>query len=343
MDLSTSSKKSRTKIHGCNWPGCTNASAINAHTISKAYLRRLARANHVLTCRQENAPATNTLQKSKPRTIGINKATVFPGFCNLHDGNFAPIDQEATVDLNFLLLNHYRNMCYQLHWAKVKLQQEVDRLGRLSMENQPPPRYVDPRFRNIFAFREFEVHTNEVSKRTLDDLLSQGTTKDIAGYTLDFSQKPPIAVSMTFSAFCFWDGTSRHIPTLELPETPSVALSLLPKENSGTLVVSWHKNIDHLARPQWEQFQSIESHRKTDALTRLVFFHAGGTCIDPLWWNRELSKSSQKGLLKLMRRNFAAMAGIVDPIGVEKIMQVDGEFDVSRFDWQPLNAGTFVG
>ena len=96
--------------------GCS-PSPSKAHTISRAAaLSPIAEKGHVVTL----LPDLSSLVREKPRldarTIGINDASTFLGFCGAHDSQlFAPIDQQFTPSRHTALLLHYRALSMELH------------------------------------------------------------------------------------------------------------------------------------------------------------------------------------------------------------------------------------
>ena len=61
---------------------------IKAHTVQKkGGLAAIAEAGHVLTVKPTMKNMIETQGKPQPRDIGVNQASIFPGFCNKHDAN----------------------------------------------------------------------------------------------------------------------------------------------------------------------------------------------------------------------------------------------------------------
>lgn len=88
---------------------------IKAHTVQKkGGLAAIAEAGHVLTFKPTMKEMVQTDGNPQPRKIGVNNASVFPGFCSRHDTTlFKPIEGKSltlTKDTAFLFA--YRAIAY---------------------------------------------------------------------------------------------------------------------------------------------------------------------------------------------------------------------------------------
>lgn len=96
--------------------GCSGK-VIGSHTVQRnGPLRSIARDGHVYGYRVTGVAGEEEL----PKLIGLRDASVFPGFCSLHDTQlFASVERariEATPKTAFLLT--YRALAYELHQKK---------------------------------------------------------------------------------------------------------------------------------------------------------------------------------------------------------------------------------
>ena len=87
-----------------------------AHSIQKkGGLAAIAEAGHVLTVKPEMKNMVENQGNISPRKIGVNKASVFPGFCGKHDYSiFKGIEGDSlqlTKDSAFLF--SYRAIAYE--------------------------------------------------------------------------------------------------------------------------------------------------------------------------------------------------------------------------------------
>jgi hypothetical protein len=146
------SLRSLTKFHrrwerqgSCVFHGCNSRSVRFSHTIQKASLDLIAENGKVITP-QGGFPGKG----HKAFLIGTNEASVFPGFCETHEQEFANF--ESVVDLKFKRsaeLQIYRIICREL----------VSKRHELMHFNE--------------VVSKFENMTNEYVNRRLKELLPQ--------------------------------------------------------------------------------------------------------------------------------------------------------------------------
>jgi SEC-C motif len=87
-----------------------------AHTIQKkGGIAGIAEAGHVLTVKPIMKDLIESRGNPSPRKIGVNNASVFPGFCNKHDTTlFRPIEGKSlSLDKNTSFLFAYRAIAYE--------------------------------------------------------------------------------------------------------------------------------------------------------------------------------------------------------------------------------------
>lgn len=102
----------RKKKSQCMYPNCNDVS-IGSHAISKNYhIKQISERNHVMSFKSRRNEKSKELYLKK---VGINDASVFPGFCKKHDEIFESIDKKGICTLKELLLQCYRSVCYWLH------------------------------------------------------------------------------------------------------------------------------------------------------------------------------------------------------------------------------------
>lgn len=109
------SRKANNSIH-CMIEGCDHP-AIQSHSISKqCYLENIATEGHLVRFE----PRDNKLERKLVlRTIGINDATVFKGYCSQHDNTiYEEIDNGPINSIKGLFLQCLRVIDYSLYWEQ---------------------------------------------------------------------------------------------------------------------------------------------------------------------------------------------------------------------------------
>jgi hypothetical protein len=90
----------------CSHPDPTNdpcsTTIIRSHTVQKkGGLAAIAEDGHVMTVKPSMRELIKTQGNPQPQKIGVNKASVFPGFCGRHDtALFKPIEGKVRISLN---------------------------------------------------------------------------------------------------------------------------------------------------------------------------------------------------------------------------------------------------
>ena len=112
-------EKSFQKPQKCLFPGCGSQSIVYSHSIQKnGGIHIIAENNHVYR------PIFNEKTgKMSIESIGINRASTFPGFCKLHEGVFSEYEnkKEITND-NEIKLQIFRTLCREFQTKKIELQ-----------------------------------------------------------------------------------------------------------------------------------------------------------------------------------------------------------------------------
>lgn len=110
-----SAKSIEKEIKKCIYPGCKNLSIRRSHTVQRASLEIISDNQHLL------CPAVkegNLIMKS----IGINEASTFPGFCQSHENVFKEFEQykEFTTFKDFQL-QLFRTICREIVFMQSKI------------------------------------------------------------------------------------------------------------------------------------------------------------------------------------------------------------------------------
>ena len=108
---------------GCYYSAGCEESPIQAHTLSKAWMRPLARNNKVMWFASRSvAGMLETLRLARPTLVSVKAASSHPYCCKAHDKYFVPIDNaEAAFPAtrNHLNLMFLRGLLRQLYYDSV--------------------------------------------------------------------------------------------------------------------------------------------------------------------------------------------------------------------------------
>lgn len=141
----------RKKVRKCIFPGCSNFCIPKSHTIQKASLEKISELQHLLCPESKEG-------KIIISSIGINEASTFPGFCQVHENIFKVFEHDNNIcTTKDFQLQMFRTICREI----VSVQSTIDGLKR-ALDN-----YIN--FRNL----QFEKRTKELLGSTLSDCLQR--------------------------------------------------------------------------------------------------------------------------------------------------------------------------
>jgi hypothetical protein len=94
----------------CMYRGCSAMSVARSHSIQKSGpLARIAEDQHILT------PKLNLSGKLEMASVGVNTASVFPGFCRAHESLFSDFESEKSLTLpRHFALQAFRSVCCEI-------------------------------------------------------------------------------------------------------------------------------------------------------------------------------------------------------------------------------------
>ena len=96
------------KIRKCIFPGCTSLCIKKSHTIQRACLQTISESQHLLT------PGTKE-GETIIVPIGINEASTFPGFCQVHEEVFKEFEKSKKFDTDkSFYLQILRTICREI-------------------------------------------------------------------------------------------------------------------------------------------------------------------------------------------------------------------------------------
>jgi len=91
----------------CRYPGCMSPSIKRSHTIPRGALSLIAEEGHVL--HPEFGMVAGELCMLR---VGLNKASTFPGYCELHEINFQKFEADIQISTSTdFALQTYRTLC----------------------------------------------------------------------------------------------------------------------------------------------------------------------------------------------------------------------------------------
>jgi hypothetical protein len=274
----------------------------NAHTIQKkGGIAAIARAGHVLSVKPTMKDMIDSEGKPSPRKIGVNKASVFPGFCNKHDTSlFRPIEGKSlplNKDTAFLL--SYRAIAYE-RFAK-----------EAQVRGIPAHREMD-RGKSFFHQRHIQTYLNvfgnglEIGRRDTDRWKAQFDAKLLSGDRDDFhfmavrfDNVIPIVASGAFHPEFDLQGNPLQRLGRDSVDLDHITLNVTAFSGQTIVVFGWIGLDSGPADALAESFLRVANHRRADVLVRLLFLQTDNLFIGPSWWEN-LAVDRQEAFKKMM-------------------------------------------
>jgi len=296
---------------------------IEAHSIQRSGgLTCIAENGKVMDFNGEGATILKG-QSCLPRLVGIKDASIFTGFCQMHDNNvFSPLEtrQFCGNDQQCFLLA-CRAICHRLYEKRItaKIIEWMQEKGK-----NIPAAERRASWQEISSFVSGHIAQRDrtlIEKQQYDAFLRVEDYSFLNSYIVNLSNIPDLLCSGAFCPRFDFDGntlqSSRDVFDI-------ITCSVIPTSTGGAVVFSWL-----LSSPACRQFveslHALDDHSLAQAIARLLF-HSIKTMYGRATWWQNLDQSMQK---QLMLRRQAGMKGVT--LRQPNIYKDDG---LKIVDWQ---------
>jgi hypothetical protein len=270
--------------------GECEAPPIKSHLLSRSWLQQIAdSSHHVLEFDFSTSQLTANAARIEPKRVGINEATVFPGFFNSHDTElFACLEKQDFAGTRTQILSlAYRSVSQQVCSKHQMVGCNLPR--SLSADNHPLAPFAAAEFRRLLLLMK--------KKLCLETLMSCATG-GLETYAVFFKKKPTVFAATTILPTVTFTGraldTSRH---------DWLTLSVMPHGDGGCALFSWERAAAKNASLLVKSLASIPPALVTQAILNLVFEASEDFVLAPAWW-AGLGENKQKELLRRYARTF---------------------------------------
>jgi len=272
-----------------------------AHTIQKrGGIAAIAEAGHVLTVKPTMKDMIESEGKPSPRKIGVNNASVFPGFCGKHDTTlFKPIEGKSLPlnrDTAFLL--SYRAIAYErfakeAQFKAIAAQREMDR-GHSFFHQSMIQTHL-----SIFA-AGVEIGRRDIDrwKKQFDERLLSGSRDDFHFLAVRFDGLLPVVASGAFHPEFDFQGNPLQKLGRDGADLDHITLNVTAFEGQTVVVLGWIGNHGGPAKALADSFAQVADDRKADVLIRLLFVQMDNLFLRPSWW--EALPLAQQTIFKRM-------------------------------------------
>jgi SEC-C motif len=291
----------------CSYPdpagdSCSSTIA-KAHTIQKmGGLAAIAEAGHVLTVKPILKHLIETEGDPSPRKIGLNNASVFPGFCSKHDDAlFKPIEGKSvslTKDSAFLF--SYRAIAYE-RFAKEAELRHVEAL-RESDRGWPfwKQAAIQGYLSALIGGIRLGIRDLDRWKKQFDEYLLSGARDAFHFLAIRFDRVLPIVACGTFHPEFDFRGDLLQRLGREGVDFDHITLTVTAFEGQTIMVLGWIGRDDGTASALADSFLKVADARKPDALVRLGFIQTVNLFIQPSWWDG-LPSAHQAALRQMVK------------------------------------------
>lgn len=275
---------------GCNAPpqmrkDCSGGT-ISSHTISKSLgLNEISEKGHVLGLNYDLSTLQRTKGKAELGKIGINKMSVFPGFCAHHDTTlFACIEQEsfqATPQQCAML--SYRALARERHTKAGGI--DVNEFLKGADKGRPFPQQLAIQMMLSDYGLGLSLAADDLDKAQIPhhEAIESGDFSHFESMVLKFPSGFPLLCSTGHMPHDDWNG--KIIQDLSDPKLKADWLTAVSFRSSGHswVVFTWlrKKSIIKKYVESLERFTDQEA----DALIKYFFTISENIAVNPSWWS----------------------------------------------------------
>ncbi|MBV5321913.1 MAG: SEC-C domain-containing protein [Sulfuricurvum sp.] len=275
---------------------------IKAHTVSKSSnLKQIAENGHVYGFKKSIMALDSNDGKFPVEKIGINKASVFNGFCSKHDKELFAIieDKEIVFSNEQIFILAYRAISRELY------------LKYRSTENNQNMFDYDKGVKNVLLQKMFHdmvkqfseginlaVRDLEIIKNNYDNSLINQDYENIKYYIIIIDSIPEVMSSGCWIPEVTFNGEKLVDFNDKNKQFNSITVSTIAlKENAGAIVFSWD---DRIPCPECFQFlkslNEIPDNNKGNAILKWMLECNENIYFSPKWWD-SLDKKIQELLV----------------------------------------------
>ena len=283
------------RIRECLHPQADRATCaggiVDAHTVQRSSLKRLARGGHVYRTRGHRFSS-----REGPILIGLRDASTFSGFCESHDDQlFAPLEKEPwqATPLQVGLLG-YRAVCHEL-LAKRSVIRGFEAQDRFVTTRYPHLTSILEEMRLVRMGARKAVEELELSKDEYHRVVFGSDLGRLSSYVVELANTPEVMCSAT--AQTTHDFRGHRIASFDDWDRPMnwTTFSLVATNQGGVAVFSWLGDSDALNERMIRTLDQMPEVQLPHAIIRYVFEFFENTFFAPEWWD-DLAPPIRKAL-----------------------------------------------
>ncbi len=274
-------------------------SIINAHTVSKKYLKNISQNQHIYTgCIKSILAYEKNNGEVKALKVGINKASTFTGFCEYHDkvlfSCFENCDFNKSDKQIFLV--GYRSFCWE-YYAKTIQMYSIKLIDQLKMQsgasylNQPEINTLHK------AMQIINKHKDEFEK-----ILLNKQYREVQYYIIECKGVIPIQCST--SIYPEIDFLGNKIQSMiRDPQLDLLSFNAFSEHGKSYLIFSWLSSSNRTCKKLVNSLKNLSDEQKLFVITQFIF-SIENIYFKIDWWDN-LHESTKKLLEKRMNTPYS--------------------------------------
>lgn len=253
------------KERNCIFNNCNKKSIVRSHSIQKSKsLKLISENNHVL---QPMVNEESTRPEMLMKSVGINNASTFPGFCQEHEEIFSGFETDGRIlTINQGQLQSYRNICREVVFNNNELESKRHALNRyLELRNMKATEYIrhksskELKSVNIDYEDFFVAVVNKYIKKLEEKIVIlkkyQGYLFDAISGTKRFNALYTEGLWVNFQLPISLCGiASVGVLDNEIERVAYCILNVVPAENSTSIIIAGLKQDVGILEPYWEYY-----------------------------------------------------------------------------------------
>jgi hypothetical protein len=284
--------KSRSPLDRCLWWRTRCNEPIGSHSLSKCWLRTIAPEGNAVVLRLNADKVGKQPTSFKDQLDGVNRISVFKGFCSEHDNDlFLPIDSLA-----FELSNDncsrvsYRSVC---HNACSKFAATGAFLQTPGVFGSDQPTKLDEQTYMMMC-QFFELLSLKQAYEAGFD--NREVRFPVEHEVLVFDIRIPFCGTASFRPYVTATGRSLK------PDKSWMTITVLPSKSGSMAILSTDRQHPKNGNLITKSFNSIQDVHLADTLLRFMIEHGENLAFDPVWW-RSLTEGQKSDLRRLAFRS----------------------------------------
>ncbi len=270
------------------WRNNCDGSIVKAHTVSRKMLEKISVGGHVYGPNKHFGALVSNEGKIRFKNMGINKASVFTGFCSKHDYEiFKSIENERfeiTKKSAFLLA--YRAHCYEYFTKKAALA-TTPFMSKLDKGRTVPEQvFLQEMIKSLKIGFETARRDQKLRKKQYDEMLKSEDFERIKYYIVELDTLPSLMCSGCINpTFDFQGNRLQNLSNLEAV-LESISLSVIANdENKGLVAFAWLGSDDGPCDRFVRSYHSLTDYQKTQSIIRFAFEFLENKYLKIDWWN----------------------------------------------------------